>query len=285
MVVSGKAIADSILANLISKVSILRARGITPTLAVILIGDNAASLSYIRQKQKACEKIGAKLTLAQLPKRTPRATLASAIAHYNNDASVHGLIVQRPVSIPAAEKILANIEPAKDVDGFIPHSPFEVPVARATITILEDIHRELRHAELVNIRFKPWFHHQSIAVIGRGETAGKPIASLLENYGASIRVIHSKTKHPEKILKNATVIVSCVGKRRIITDKNITTGVILISVGLSRDSEGKLHGDYEEKEIAPAASFYTPTPGGVGPVNVACLMQNLVEGATLASSK
>ena len=212
-------------------------------------------------------------------------TLTSAIAHYNNDPSVHGLIIQRPVPISYLGKTLSLVLPAKDIDGFLPHTLFEVPVARAILTILEYIHTQLSHAGLVNVRFKPWLNSQSIAVVGRGETAGRPIATALKTYDCMISVIHSETNNPEKILKHAAVIISCVGKKNILTKKNITPGSILISVGITKDADNSLHGDYEEKEIAGVASFFTPTPGGVGPVNVACLMQNLVEAATVASMK
>jgi methylenetetrahydrofolate dehydrogenase (NADP+)/methenyltetrahydrofolate cyclohydrolase len=284
MRIDGKIIAGNILTKLTGTVSTLKRGGITPALAVILVGNDPASVSYIRQKQKAADSIGAKLILEQFKDSVTPVMLESAIAHYNNDSAVHGLIIQRPVPkfIGKRGDILSSVAPAKDVDGFIPDSPFEVPVARAVITILEEIHTKLTDAELTRFSFKQWLNSQSMAIIGRGDTAGAPIASTLSKYDCTTSIIHSKTSNPEKILRNATVIISCTGKRGIATKSTVSQGVILISVGLWRDTEGKLHGDYEEEDIKDTASFYTPTPGGVGPVNVACLMQNLVEACMIS---
>ena len=127
-----------------------------------------------------------------------------------------------------------------------------------------------------------WLTRQSIAIIGRGETAGKPIAHAFAKYDCAISVIHSQTPDPKAILKKATIVISCVGKPSVIQKRDITRGAILISVGLSHGLDGKPHGDYEEEEIEKVASFYTPTPGGVGPLNVACLMQNLVDATVLS---
>ena len=122
--------------------------------------------------------------------------------------------------------------------------------------------------------------NKKIVVIGRGETAGKPIASALARRQCTVSVIHSETPHPKDSTKTADILISCVGKR-VVTADSIKPGVILISVGLSRAEDGLLHGDYDEEEIKDIARFYTPTPGGVGPVNVACLMQNLYEATSL----
>jgi methylenetetrahydrofolate dehydrogenase (NADP+)/methenyltetrahydrofolate cyclohydrolase len=287
MVIDGKMIADAVLTDLSKTVSTLKKRGITPTIAVILVGDDAGSLSYIKQKQKACERIGAKLILKQLPKNTLPQTIASTIAHYNNDPEVHGLIVQRPLPIVGAAEILNSISPAKDVDGFVPHSPHEVPVAQAVITILEQIHTKLIGEHLIHNKFKPWLNSQTITVIGHGETAGKPIADTLQKYDCHISIVTSKTPQPEKnhIYAHSSVIISCVGKQNILSHSNMPRGSIVISVGLTKGTDSKLHGDYEESDALKIASFYTPTPGGVGPVNVACLMRNLVDAAKLISSK
>lgn len=281
MRVDGKVIADQILTGLQSKASSLKNQGVTPTLAVILVGDDPGSLSYIKQKKIAAEKIGATLILEQLPTTTSLEALDSAIAHYNSDPQVHGLIVQRPVPLSDAENILAHVSPAKDVDGFIPNSPFEVPVARAVKTILKSIHTQLYTTKLVQTDFLPWLKSQTIAVVGRGETAGKPMAQMLADNDCTLFVVHSETPEPENILKNASIVISCTGKPRVIKKSNSSNGVILISVGLFRTEDGNLHGDYEESEMKDIASFYTPTPGGVGPINVACLMQNLVDSCIL----
>lgn len=285
MRIDGTALANSILTDLSQTVSELKDKGITPQIAVVLVGDDPGSISYIKQKEKAAKRIGAILTLEHLPHTITPEILLSTIAHYNNDPQVHGLIVQRPLPIVGVDDILNTVSPAKDIDGFVPNSPFEVPVARGVITILEHIHAKLIGEQLVRGEFKPWLNSQTITVVGHGETAGKPIASTLKKYDCHFTVVTSKNSEDEKdeTYKHSSVIVSCVGKQHILTRSNIPPGAILISVGLTRGADGKLHGDYEIEDAEKIASFYTPTPGGVGPVNVACLMRNLVDAAKLST--
>jgi len=268
MLIDGKAIADQILATLSNDVMTLKKRGITPTLAVILVGDDPASLAYIKQKQKAADFIGARVVFSHLSSAISKANFKKLVLEYNNDPNIHGFIIQRPVPenlshILIYEKMNKN----KDVDGFLPNSPFSVPVAIAVEEILQNAKCQTLNAKCV--------------VIGRGETAGKPIADHLTKLGCTPTIIHSQTPNPKQIIKSADIIISCVGKEKVITSENIKQGVILISVGIWRDLEGKLHGDYDETDIENKASCYTPTPKGVGPVNVACLMQNLIKACML----
>lgn len=269
MRIDGKAFAEAILSDLTKKVTILKEQGVTPTLAVILVGNDPGSLSYVKQKQKAAEKIGARLVLSAQGLEFSKNELQKLIEKYNSDPSAHGLIVQRP--LPAAmgdcAKILSQIKPQKDIDGFVPNSPFPVPVAAAVMKILESTHPTM---------FLSWLRTQKIVVVGRGETAGKPIFSMLTKEGLRATQIHSQTEDPDTIIRQADVVISCVGRAQVIKKKAVKPGAILISVGIWRGSDGKLHGDYEEDDVAGIASRYTPTPGGVGPVNVACLMLNLV---------
>jgi len=264
MKIDGKALADEILTNLTNEVKKLY---IMPTLAVILVGDNPESLSYIRQKQKATEKIGGRFIFEKLPKTALPKEVAARVEMYNRDPSVHGLIVQRPLPAHFDLSINESVDPKKDVDGFVTNSPFDVPIAMAVFTILNHIGITIKNKKVV--------------IVGRGETAGKPIAAALAKQQCATSIITSKTPNPIEITKAADIIISCVGKRGIITADAVKPGVILISVGLTRGEDGKLHGDYEEEDIENIASFYTPTPGGVGPLNIASLMQNLVKACTI----
>ncbi|MBI3955774.1 bifunctional 5,10-methylenetetrahydrofolate dehydrogenase/5,10-methenyltetrahydrofolate cyclohydrolase [Candidatus Gottesmanbacteria bacterium] len=266
MKIDGRAIADQILSGLQKRISALKRKGVIPTLAVIQVGDDPGSAAYIRQKQKAAEYIGAKLIVSHQSSAISLQTLQNISQQYGDDQSVHGIIVQRP--LPDALRA-PNILLSKDVDGFLPNSPYPVPVAEAVLKILESTFSASTHSRINALTTK------HIVVIGRGETAGKPIADTFIKMGCMISVIHSQTPNPDRITKNADIVVSCVGKPNVVRRDNIKQGAILISVGLWRDSDGKLHGDYEEDDIQEMASFYTPTPGGVGPVNVACLMANL----------
>lgn len=284
MRIDGRAIAEKILNELKPKVAELKTKGITPTMAVILVSDDPASISYIKQKQKAAETIGAKVILNQLPSNITTDQLRGTIQRYNNDETIHGIIIQRPLpkESPIDRAVLNEVGPRKDIDGFVPGSKFQVPVAMAVLTILEEVFNlEKTHNSQPTTynSFDHWLKTQCSAVLGRGETAGKPIAEALGEHGCATYIVHSQTPNPGDIIKKMPIIVSCVGKERAITKDMIAPGTILISVGLWRDSTGKLHGDYEEDEIKDEVSYYTPTPGGVGPVNVACLMQNLVLSA------
>src|SRR3989338_7390271 len=281
MIIDGRQLANQLLATLSLEVSKLRKRSIIPSLSVILIGDNPASLSYIKQKQKAAEAVGAKLVLSNQPTAISYQQLQQIIKGSNNDPAVHGIIIQRPLPPEAGglQPLLLTVHPQKDVDGFVPGSPHLVPVAAAAEKILRAVSQQ-PSAISEDQKFYEWLHKQNIVIIGRGETAGKPIFDHFVKLQCTPIVITSQTPNPDALLKEATIIISCVGKERVVTPSNISKHVILVSVGIWRDREGKLHGDYEEGESRDIASFYTPTPGGVGPVNVACLMQNLVTAAS-----
>ncbi len=258
MKIDGKAIADEMFGTLTEEVLRLKTQGVTPALAVILVGDNPESLAYIRQKQKATERVGGRFIFEQLPKTATQKELDARVDMYNHDPAVHGLIVQRPIP-----RLTTQVNAAKDIDGFEKDSPYEVPIAMAIFTFLKDVD----------------YRDKKIVIVGRGETAGKPIAEAFAKRQCATFIIHSQTPNPEEIMKTADILISCVGKERVVTADAVKPGAILISVGLWRGEDNKLHGDYEENEIADVAGSYTPTPGGVGPVNIACLMQNLVRAA------
>lgn len=270
MRIDGKAIAEAMLTDLTSQVAILKNDGVVPTLAVILVGDDSESLAYIRQKKKATERIGGRFIFEKLPKTALPKEVAAHVAMYNRDPSVHGLIVQRPLPKHFDMSVNESVDPKKDVDGFVKNSPFDVPIVKAVLNVLEHIHPS---------SFTEWLRQQNIVIMGRGETAGKPIADALARLQCATSVVHSQTPNPNDITRQADIIISCVGKQHVITSSAIKSGVILVSVGLTRGEDSNLHGDYEEEGVKDIASWYTPTPGGVGPLNIASLMQNLVLAA------
>ncbi len=277
MRIDGKAIATTILEQLTQTCIQLQKRGVVPTLAVGLVGDDPGSASYVRQKTLTAEHIGARLLLSKWNTDVPAETVAQAIRSWNEDQSIDGIIIQRPLPSHLTDPTLLNsVAPDKDVDGFVPGSAFPVPVAKAVeILLMAASSTKLPGA------FASWMRKKHVVIIGRGETAGKPIAAHLSKYQSELMVIHSKTAPQESAyrMKTADVIVSCVGRERTIGAGDIKPGAILVSVGITRDANNVLHGDYEEEDIREVAGAYTPTPGGVGPVNVACLMQNLVQAA------
>lgn len=273
--IDGKKFAEKILFRLKDRVE---ADKLHPHLEVILIGDTPASLSYIRQKQKAAETIGATLHITQFPVNVTKKELNTAITQYNKDSSISGLILQLPIPKEAdiPTDVIQHIASDKDVDGFVAHSTFQVPVARAVFAILEHIYYQSYATTELDVI--AWLRGLDIVVVGKGKTAGIPIKNFLESMSLPVVVIDRSTPKPHEILKKAHIIISCTGVPNLITSSHLRSGVILLSVGLS-NVHGKLAGDYDEHDIQEKAAFYTPTPGGVGPVNVACLMENLVTAA------
>jgi len=267
MKIDGKEIASRMFGSLKPRIDKLKEHGIIPHLAIILIDKDPASVVYVNQKEIKGEKIGAKISVKRLSSDVSESKLLSAIEQLNNDNNVHGIIVQRPLPKNInSNAISLAIEPNKDVDGFHPNSKFQPPIALAVLKILKDI-SSLTRSHLAKLK---------IVVIGKGETGGKPIIDMLRKMNIEPSIIDSKTKNPEALTKKADIIISAVGKSDVVRPEMIKKGLILIGVGLHRGDDGKLHGDYDEEKIKNIASFYTPTPGGVGPVNVAMLLKNLV---------
>ncbi len=266
MKIDGKEIAQNILENLKRRVEKLQKGSITPHLVIILVGNDPASESYVKQKVQKGEAIGIKVTVKNYQLTITNYQLLKAIEQLNNDNNVHGIIIQQPLPSQIDVSAVINaVSPQKDVDGFGPQTKFPMPLAVAVLKILQSVE-------------KNW-QKKKIVIIGKGETGGGPIINKLRTMNIEPIIIDSKTQNPNKLTKTADIIISSVGKANIVKADAIKKGVILISVGLHKGEDGKLHGDYEENEIANIASFYTPTPGGVGPVNVACLLENLLQSA------
>ncbi|MBI4058473.1 bifunctional 5,10-methylenetetrahydrofolate dehydrogenase/5,10-methenyltetrahydrofolate cyclohydrolase, partial [Candidatus Gottesmanbacteria bacterium] len=205
---------------------------------------------------------------------------------YNHDPQVHGLILQRPLPSPYSFKdlIRQTVSPKKDVDGFLPASPFTAPVARAVLKILNKIYfthvkGTVKPDSDTSVEFLDWFSQKRIVLLGKGETAGAPIAQTLSKFGILYEMVTSTTQNPEKYLGSGEVIISSIGKPDAVNFKVVRKEAILIGVGLA-SIDGKLVGDYDNSWAEQNTAFYTPTPGGVGPVNVACLMQNVCDGAS-----
>ncbi|MDO8583133.1 MAG: bifunctional 5,10-methylenetetrahydrofolate dehydrogenase/5,10-methenyltetrahydrofolate cyclohydrolase [bacterium] len=261
MKIDGKQIAQKILEELKVKIQKLN---IIPNLAIILVGDDPASIVYVNQKKIKAELIGAKTTIFNLKSTIQNSELEELIDKLNKNSSIHGIIVQQPLPPQInIEEITQSIDPQKDVDGFHTQSKFEPPIADAVLEIL-----------------KPYsLKTKKIVIIGKGETGGKLIIQAFKKTGISPIVIDSKTENPQDLTKIADIIISAVGKSDVLKADMIKKGAILISIGMHKCQDDKLHGDYDENQIKDIASFYTPTPGGVGPVNVAMLLKNLVNAA------
>jgi methylenetetrahydrofolate dehydrogenase (NADP+) / methenyltetrahydrofolate cyclohydrolase len=273
--IDGNALSRQLRADVGTRVSALKARGITPGLAVILVGDNPASQVYVRNKVKACEDTGMHSVLETWPASLSEAELLARVQALNQDASIHGILVQLP--LPAhidAQKVIEAIDPSKDVDGF------HIASAGALMTgmpgfwpctpygcmkMLESIGYDLKGKHAV--------------VIGRSNIVGKPMALMLLQKNATVTICHSDTQNLKALTLQADVIVAAVGKRNVLTADMVKPGAVVLDVGMNRDDAGKLCGDVDFAGVKEVASYITPVPGGVGPMTITMLMVNTLESA------
>lgn len=276
MKIDGKVIAHDIKEELKKQVFRLRRKNIIPHLAVILVGNDPSSLIYIKQKKKLGEEIGVKISIYNLECTINKKRLANLVNKLNKDKTTNGIIIQRPIPFQIEKEELDRlVTPGKDVDGFHPHSQYLPPVALAVAKILDWVKNDKKNSEPL----LQWLKKQKILVIGRGETAGRPIAEFLRKNQLKFTAAHSQTDNIKQLCLSSDIIISAVGKPNIVRPDMVTAKTILIGVGLHPEEE-KLQTDYNQEEIAGKVAFYTPVPGGVGPVNVACLFENLIKASS-----
>jgi methylenetetrahydrofolate dehydrogenase (NADP+)/methenyltetrahydrofolate cyclohydrolase len=273
--IDGNALSRQLRADVSARVTDLKAKGITPGLAVVLVGDNPASQVYVRNKVKACEDTGMHSVLERWPATLSEAELLARVDSLNHDATIHGILVQLP--LPAhidAQKVIEAISPDKDVDGF------HIASAGALMTgmpgfwpctpygcmkMLESIGYELKGKHAV--------------VIGRSNIVGKPMALMLLQQNATVTICHSGTKDLKALTLQADVVVAAVGKRNVLTADMVKPGAVVLDVGMNRNDEGKLCGDVDFDGVKEVAGWITPVPGGVGPMTITMLMVNTLESA------
>ena len=273
--IDGIALSRTLRLDVAARASALKAKGITPGLAVILVGENPASQVYVRNKVKACADAGLHSVLEQYPADLSETELLKRIAFLNADPVIHGILVQLP--LPAhidAQKVIETIAPLKDVDGFhiasagalmtgtssfLPCTPY------GCMKMLDSIGYDLRGKHAV--------------VIGRSNIVGKPMALLLLQKNATVTICHSATADLKAITLQADVIVAAVGKCNVLTADMVKPGAVVIDVGMNRTPEGKLCGDIDFNGVKEVASFITPVPGGVGPMTITMLLVNTLEAA------
>ncbi len=274
-IIDGNALAAHTRADVARRTALLTSRGLTPGLAVLLVGESPASQVYVRNKVKACLDAGLHSVLERYPANMTEAELLSRIAALNVDPSIHGILVQLPV--PAhidANKVIEAIAPAKDVDGFHVSSAGALMVGQpgfwpctpyGCMKMLESIGYNLRGKHAV--------------VIGRSNIVGKPMAMMLLAQNATVTICHSATANLKAMTLQADVIVAAVGKRNVLTADMVKPGAVVLDVGMNRNDEGKLCGDVDFAGVSQVAGFITPVPGGVGPMTIAMLLVNTVEAA------
>ena len=274
-IIDGNALSRQLRADVASRVSALNAKGIRPGLAVILVGENAASQVYVRNKVKACEDTGMHSVLETWPADMSETDLLARVDALNHDASIHGILVQLP--LPAhidAQKVIEAIAPSKDVDGF------HIASAGALMTGLPGFwpctpYGCMKMLESIGYDLKG----KHAVVIGRSNIVGKPMALMLLQKNATVTVCHSGTKDLKAMTLQADVIVAAVGKRNVLTADMVKPGAVVLDVGMNRNLEGKLCGDVDFDGVKEVAGFITPVPGGVGPMTITMLMVNTLESA------
>ena len=274
-IISGTEIAQQLRSQLLTEINSLADQNIVPGLAVVLVGDNSASRTYVKNKQKACETLGIESRLIEMEETATEEQLLQVIKELNSDPAIDGILIQLPLPSHIDEtKVIESISPEKDVDGFhpinigrmmtgqdcfLPCTPFGI------IKMFESINYSLAGKHVV--------------VVGRSNIVGKPMGQLCLNRNATVTYCHSKTPDLKKFTTQADVVISAVGKTGLITKEHIKDGAVVIDVAMNRNENGKLCGDVLFDEVKEKASYITPVPGGVGPMTITMLLYNTVQSA------
>jgi len=280
-ILDGKALAARVRAGLAIEAARLTARGVTPGLAVVLVGEDAASQVYVRNKTKACHEAGFRTFDHKLPATTSESDLLELVARLNADPDVDGILVQLP--LPAsidARSVLLSVDPRKDVDGFHPDNLGRLLMGQprfiactpfGVMKLIEEAGLSLVGAEAV--------------IVGRSNIVGKPMAALLIAADATVTVCHSKTRDLPAVVRRADLVIAALGRAETIKGDWIKPGAVVIDVGTNRGADGKLVGDVEFVAAASRASAITPVPGGVGPMTIAMLLSNTLLSARMRAGE
>lgn len=279
-IIDGKAVSKAVRQRVAAETEELKKKGITPGLAVILVGDDPASQVYVRNKERACEEVGFYSEKYTLPENTTQEELNALVDKLNARKEISGILCQLPLPKHLDDKAVINrIDPKKDVDAFHPENVGAIMIG--------DYHflpctpagvMELIHSTGVEITGK------KAVVIGRSNIVGKPMAMLLLHENATVEITHSKTKNLADITRTADILVAAIGKAGFVTADMVKEGAVVIDVGMNRNAEGKLCGDIDFDEVSKKCSYITPVPGGVGPMTISMLMQNTLTAAKIQNS-
>jgi methylenetetrahydrofolate dehydrogenase (NADP+)/methenyltetrahydrofolate cyclohydrolase len=273
--ISGKEIGQEIRDELTERINTLKNQDITPGLAVILVGNNSASKTYVSNKQKTCEALGMHSRLLSFESDLSEDELVEAIHSLNNDSKIHGILVQLPLPKQITEsKVLAAISPDKDVDGFHPINVGKMMLGQETFLPCTP-YGVMKLLEYSGIEIAG----KHAVVIGRSHIVGKPMGQLLLQKDATVTYAHSKTPNLKEITLQADILVVAVGRTKMITSDYVKEGAVVIDVGMNRDENNRLCGDVDFESVKDKASFITPVPGGVGPMTITMLMANTVQSA------
>ena len=275
--IDGKAVAASVRAQVAGEVLQLKDKGVVPGLAVVIVGDDPASRTYVNNKKKACVETGVYSEEYALPASTSQQELLNLVNQLNHKKDIHGILVQSPLPKGLDEAaIVEAINPNKDVDAFHPSNVGRIMIGNfhfLPCTPAGVI--ELLHSANIDICGK------NCVVIGRSNIVGKPMAMLLLHNNGTVTICHSKTKNLTEICQNADILVAAIGKPKFVTADMVKLGAVVIDVGMDRDENGKLCGDVDFSNVEKKASYITPVPGGVGPMTIAMLLKNTIVAAKM----
>lgn len=277
-ILDGKELAKKIRKELKLEVEKLKEKGINPKLAVIMVGNNSASEVYVRNKSRACEKAGIEFEEFLFDENTTEEELLKTIEKLNKDEKVHGILLQSPVPKHInINKAFRTISPEKDVDGFNPINVGNLCIGEdcfisctpyGVIKLLEEYNIETEGKQAV--------------VLGRSNIVGKPMIQCLLNKNCTVTVCHSRTKEIEKVIKKADILISAIGKPKFVKKEMVKRRAVVIDVGINRLDDGKIVGDVDFDEVSKVASYITPVPGGIGPMTIAMLINNVVKATKLS---
>jgi methylenetetrahydrofolate dehydrogenase (NADP+)/methenyltetrahydrofolate cyclohydrolase len=273
MIISGKELSDELRSEIVERVKVIKnIYDVAPHLAVIIVGDDPASQSYVKGKSKACDEVGITNTTIQLPSDVSQQDLIQTIDELNKNSKIDGILVQLPLPSHIDEASVMNyINPLKDVDGFHPVNVDGLYTGKKCIKPCtpSGIIKLLKKAK-VEIEGK------NVVVLGRSNIVGLPVAKMLLDENATVTVCHSKTKNLKEITSQADILIVAIGKPKFVTADMVKDGAVVIDVGVNR-VDGKLVGDVDFDNVEHKTSVITPVPGGVGPMTITCLLENTIE--------
>ena len=274
-IIDGKAVSKAVRERVAAETTKLKKTGITPGLAVIIVGEDPASQVYVRNKEKACEEVGFYSEKFALPENTTQQELNALVQQLNARKDINGILCQLPLPKHLDDKEVINlINPIKDVDAFHPVNVGAIMIGDYNFLPCTPAGvMELIHSTGVDVCGK------KAGVIGRSNIVGKPMAMLLLHENATVEITHSRTQNLSEITAGADILVAAIGRAKFVTADMVKEGAVVIDVGMNRDENGKLCGDVDFEGVKDKCSYITPVPGGVGPMTIAMLMQNTLTAA------
>lgn len=276
IIIDGKKLSQEIRSNLKIKCEELKEKGINPKLAVIMVGEDKASQLYVRNKSKACNEVGIEFEEFLLAENTKQEELIELIEKLNKDNSIHGILLQSPIpSHLDINEAFRAIAPEKDVDGFNPINVGKLCLNQDTFVSCTP-YGIMKMFEAYDIDLTG----KNVTILGRSNIVGKPLIQCCLNKNATVTVCHSKTKDIKEHTKNADVVISAIGKSKFVTADMIKQGAVVIDVGINRGEDGELTGDVDFENVSKKASYITPVPGGVGPMTIAMLINNVIKACS-----